>query len=56
MTRPTEKDAPSLQQAEKFRALRREIEKGMQDIRAGRVREWDFEYFLRRARTASSER
>jgi hypothetical protein len=37
-----------LEQAEKFRALKHEIEKGMQDVRAGRVREWTFGDFLRR--------
>ena len=30
--------------------LQQEIEKGMQDIRAGRVREWNFGDFLRRVR------
>lgn len=44
-----------LEQAEKFRALQRDIELGMQDVRAGRVREWNFEDFLRRARNAGSE-
>jgi hypothetical protein len=44
-----------LEQAEKFRALQQEIELGMEDVRAGRVREWNFEEFLRRARDASSE-
>jgi len=44
-----------LEQAEKFRALQQDIESGVQDVKAGRVREWNFEDFLRRARTASSE-
>jgi hypothetical protein len=44
-----------LEQAEKFRALQQEIELGMQDVRAGRVREWNFEDFLRRARNVDSE-
>ncbi|MBX9772796.1 MAG: hypothetical protein K2Y71_00165 [Xanthobacteraceae bacterium] len=44
-----------LEQAEKFRALQLEIELGMQDINAGRMREWNFEDFLRRARNAESE-
>ena len=44
-----------LEQAEKFRALQQEIELGMQDVSAGRVHEWNFEDFLRRARNASSE-
>jgi hypothetical protein len=38
-----------LEQAEKFRALRQEIDSGMQDASAGRLREWNFEEFLRRA-------
>ncbi len=38
-----------LEQAEKFRVLKQEVEKGMADIEAGRVREWDFGDFLRRA-------
>ncbi len=44
-----------LEQAEKFRALQQDIEIGVQDVKAGRVREWNFEDFLRRARTASSK-
>ena len=44
-----------LEQAEKFRALQQDIEVGVQDVKAGRVREWNFEDFLRRARAASSE-
>jgi predicted transcriptional regulator len=39
-----------LEQAEKFRVLKKEIEKGLADIEAGRVREWDFADFLRRAK------
>lgn len=38
-----------LEQAEKFRALQRDVEQGMQDVGAGRVREWDFGDFLRRS-------
>ncbi len=38
-----------LEQAEKYRVLKREIDKGLADIDAGRVREWDFADFLRRA-------
>jgi len=37
------------EQAEKYRVLKREIDKGLADINAGRVREWDFADFLRRA-------
>jgi hypothetical protein len=44
-----------LEQAEKFRALQQDVEIGVQDVKAGRVREWNFEDFLRRARAASSE-
>jgi hypothetical protein len=40
-----------LEQAEKFRALQRDIDAGLQDVRAGHVREWDFADFLRRARS-----
>ncbi|MEA3027790.1 MAG: hypothetical protein QOF91_3075 [Alphaproteobacteria bacterium] len=40
-----------LEQAEKFRALRQEVDKGLDDIKAGHVREWDFPDFLRRARS-----
>jgi hypothetical protein len=43
-----------LEQAEKFRALQQEIEEGAEDVKAGRVRQWDFGDFLRRARTATS--
>jgi hypothetical protein len=41
-----------IEQAEKFRFLKKEIDKGMADIEAGRVREWDFGDFLRRAKLA----
>jgi hypothetical protein len=41
-----------LEQAEKFRALRAEVDKGVQDVEAGRIREWNFDEFLRRARSA----
>jgi predicted transcriptional regulator len=43
-----------LEQAEKFRALRQEIDKGLEDAQAGRVREWDFADFLRRSGVARS--
>jgi hypothetical protein len=42
-----------LEQAEKFRALQHEIDKGMADVRGDRVREWDFGDFLRRTRSPS---
>jgi hypothetical protein len=38
-----------IEQAEKFRALKQEIDQGMQDVRAGRVSEWNFADFLRRS-------
>lgn len=43
------------EQAEKFRVLKMEIDKGLADIEAGRVREWDFADFLRRANLTESE-
>lgn len=39
-----------LEQAEKYRALRSMIDEGMDDVEAGRVSDWNFEDFLRRAR------
>jgi predicted transcriptional regulator len=41
-----------LEQAEKFQALQADVDKGMKDVEAGRVREWNFDEFLRRARSA----
>ena len=40
-----------LEQAEKFRALKEQIAGGLDDVAAGRVSEWNFEEFLRQART-----
>ena len=40
-----------LEQAEKFRALKEQIAEGLEDVAAGRVSEWNFEEFLRQART-----
>jgi predicted transcriptional regulator len=37
-------------QLEKYRKLKRLIDEGMADIEAGRVHEWNFDDFLRRAR------
>jgi len=37
------------EQAEKFRVLKAELEKGAASADAGRMREWDFADFLRRA-------
>jgi hypothetical protein len=39
-----------LEQAEKFRVLKAEVQVGLDDEAAGRVRPWDFGDFLRRAR------
>jgi hypothetical protein len=38
------------EQAEKYRVLKQLIDEGLADIEAGRVREWDFADFLRRAK------
>jgi hypothetical protein len=40
-----------LEQGEKFRVLKEQIAEGMGDVAAGRVSEWNFAEFLRRART-----
>jgi predicted transcriptional regulator len=40
-----------LEQAEKYRALKEQIAEGLEDVAAGRVSEWNFEEFLRQART-----
>jgi hypothetical protein len=37
------------EQAEKYQLLKREVEKGIASADAGRVREWNFADFLRRA-------
>jgi hypothetical protein len=39
-----------LEQAEKFRALKQDVEAGLEGVAAGRTREWDFGEFLQRAR------
>jgi hypothetical protein len=44
-----------IEQAEKFRVLKEQIDEGMQDVTAGRVSEWNFAEFLRKARTAKAE-
>jgi|HubBroStandDraft_5_1064220.scaffolds.fasta_scaffold205102_2 hypothetical protein len=41
-----------LEQAEKFRTLKEQIAEGLEDVSAGRVSEWNFEQFLREARTS----
>jgi predicted transcriptional regulator len=38
-----------IEQAERFRALKQEIDQGMEDVQAGRVTEWNFAEFLRRS-------
>jgi len=40
-----------LEQGEKFRVLKKQIAEGMEDVASGRVSEWNFAEFLRRART-----
>jgi len=37
------------EQAEKYRALKQSIDQGLASAEAGRIREWDFGDFLRRA-------
>jgi hypothetical protein len=44
-----------LEQAEKFRVLQQDIDKGLEDVQAGRVREWDFAEFLRKARSSGAQ-
>jgi hypothetical protein len=44
-----------LEQAEKFRALKEQIAEGLDDVAAGRVKEWNFEEFLRRARSPQTK-
>ena len=44
-----------LEQAEKYRLLKRDIDKGLADIDADRVREWNFADFLRRAKLQEPE-
>jgi hypothetical protein len=39
-----------LEQAEKFRILKELVSEGMEDLAQGRVSEWNFQDFLRRAR------
>ena len=43
-----------VEQAEKFRALQQDIKQGTDDISAGRMHEWDFADFLRRADASRS--
>jgi hypothetical protein len=41
-----------VEQAEKFRVLKTLVAEGMSDVEAGRVSEWNFDDFLREARSA----
>ena len=45
-----------VEQAEEFRVLKTRVAEGMGDIEAGRVSEWDFEEFLRSARSVRPKR
>jgi hypothetical protein len=38
-----------IEQAEKFRVLKEMVAEGLDDVNAGRVSEWNFDDFLRRA-------
>lgn len=40
-----------LEQAEKFRALKASVNEGLADVEEGRAVAWDFDEFLRQART-----
>jgi hypothetical protein len=40
-----------LEQAEKFRLLKGQVAEGLDDVAAGRVSAWNFEEFLRNARS-----
>jgi hypothetical protein len=44
-----------LEQAEKFRVLKDHVAQGMEDANKGRVTEWNFADFLRKARTHRAE-
>ncbi len=44
-----------IEQAEKFRLLKQQIDEGMADVSAGRVSEWNFAEFLRKARAAKPD-
>lgn len=44
-----------IEQAEKYRVLKQLIDEGLADIEAGRVREWDFADFLRRAKLTEAK-
>ncbi len=44
-----------IEQAEKFRVLKEQIDEGLQDVAAGRLSQWNFAEFLRKARSPESE-
>ena len=44
-----------IEQAEKFRVLKALVDEGLDDVKAGRVKEWDFSDFLREAREFKSK-
>jgi hypothetical protein len=44
-----------LEQAEKFRVLKELVAEGVEDVEAGRVSEWNFQDFLRKARSIRSK-
>jgi hypothetical protein len=44
-----------LEQAEKFRVLKKLVEEGIEDAEAGNLSEWNFEEFLREARSSRSK-
>ncbi|MDQ2079749.1 hypothetical protein RA307_06105 [Xanthobacteraceae bacterium Astr-EGSB] len=44
-----------IKQAEKFRLLQEQIREGVKDVDAGRLSEWNFDDFLHRARTRTTE-
>lgn len=43
------------EQAEKFRVLKALVQEGLDDVEAGRVSEWNFEEFLREARSLAQK-
>jgi hypothetical protein len=45
-----------VEQAEKFRVLQGLVNEGLDDVKAGRVAEWDFAAFLREARDLQARR
>jgi predicted transcriptional regulator len=56
MSKFTEETVAALEQAKKLQALKAEIQRGLDDEAAGRVRPWDFADFLQRAREMNAHR